>query len=134
MVTITYTINDLTVRPTNRQIQDDKSIAHTHAVEFVRPLTQDEQQKFKRLLVSFYDVVYFSRQYGNGLRAEPDVRFSSPVTATYTLYQHGSSGSWKDLLFAILATFSLEVVGIASHDNNPVFAPIVEPEPQAKMN
>ena len=90
-----YTIDDLVARPTNRQIKGGNSVAHTHAVEFVRPLTPQEQQKFKRLLISFYDVVYFSQHYGNGLRAEPDINFPSPATATYTLYQSGSSGSWE---------------------------------------
>ena len=117
-----YKLNDLTIRPTNRQRQAGQSIAHTHSVEFERSLTQPEQQQFKRLIVSFYDVVHFSRHYGNGLRAEPEISFSSSSMASYTLYQQGSSGPWKDLLFAMLATFSLEIAGIANHDGNPVFA------------
>jgi hypothetical protein len=121
-----YTLADLTVRPTHRQQRDGESIAHTHMVEFVRALTAEEQQRFRRLLVSFYDVVHFSQRYGNGLYAEPTVRFPTPTTAAYTLYQQGASGAWKDLLFAMLATFSHEVVGIATHDGNPVFAPVSE--------
>jgi len=119
-----YTLNDLTIRPTRRQIQDGQSVSHSHTVEFVRSLTDEEQRTFIRLIISFYDVVHFSRKFGNGLRSEPDITFSSPSSAVYTLYQHGSSGPWKDLLFSILATFSHEVAGIATHDNNPVFAPI----------
>ncbi len=121
-----YTVNDLTVRPTNRQLKEGQSVAHTHVVEFVRALTPKEQQQFSRLIVSFYDVVHFSRQYGNGLYAEPKVTFSTPTTVQYTLYQQGSSGAWKDLLFAMLGTFSHEVVGMATHDGNPVFAPVAE--------
>ena len=119
-----YTLADLTVRPTNRQLRAGESVAHTHVVEFVRALTPQEQQQFSRLLVSFYDVVHFSRRYGNGLYAEPKITFATPAIADYTLYQQGTSGPWKDLLFAMLATFSHEVVGIATHDNNPVFAPV----------
>lgn len=121
-----YTINDLTIRKTNRQVKDGQSVAHTHAVEFVRALVPQEQERFKRLLVSFYDVVHFSRQYGNGLYAEPKIVFETPATVEYTLYQQGSSGPWKDLLFAMLSAFSHEVVGIATHDGNPVFAPATE--------
>lgn len=119
-----YTLADLTVRPTNRQVRNGESVAHTHLVEFVRALTPQEQQQFSRLLVSFYDVVHFSRRYGNGLYAEPQITFTMPASASYTLYQQGASGAWKDLLFAMLATFSYEVVGIATHDNNPLFAPV----------
>ncbi len=122
----TYTLQDLTVRQTNRQIKDGQSVAHTHIVGFVRALGTQEQQRFSRLIISFYDVVHFSRQYGNGLYAEPKVVFPTPTTAHYTLYQHGTSGPWKDLLFAMLAAFSHEIVGIAAHDGNPVFAPVVE--------
>ena len=121
-----YTVEDLAIRPTTRQIKDGQSIAHTHCVAFVRALTSQEQQLFSRLIVSFYDVVHFSRLFGNGLRSEPDITFYSPSVANYTLYQNGSSGPWKDLLFSILATFSHEVVGIATHDDNPVFAPVQE--------
>ncbi|MEZ4869705.1 MAG: hypothetical protein R3C14_50735 [Caldilineaceae bacterium] len=121
-----YTLDDLTVRQTRRQLHNGQSVAHTHVVEFVRPLTPQEQQQFIRLIVSFYDVVHFSRRYGNGLITEPKIDFSTPTTATYTLYQQGATGAWKDLLFAMLTTFSHEVVGIATHDNNPVFAPMNE--------
>ncbi len=121
----TYTQNDLTVRQTNRQVKEGQSVAHTHSVEFVRALDRQEQERFTRLLVSFYDVVHFSRQYGNGLYAEPQIAFHTPLAAQYTLYQQGSSGPWKDLLFAMLGAFSNEVVGIAAHDGNPVFAPVV---------
>jgi hypothetical protein len=44
--------------------------------------------------------------------------------AIYTLYQRGLPGPWKDLLFAMLATFSAEVVGIARHDHSQALDPI----------
>jgi hypothetical protein len=121
-----YTKDDLTIRKTNRQVKDGQSVAHTHLVEFVRALNAQERERFARLIVSFYDVVHFSRQYGNGLYAEPHIIFDTPATAHYTLYQQGSSGPWKDLLFAMLGAFSHEVVGIAGHDGNPLFAPVAE--------
>lgn len=117
-----YTLDDLTIRPTNRQVKNGQSISHTHQVEFSRPLTRDEQLQFKRLIISFYDCVYFSRHFGNGLWAEPLVVFPLPNQACYTLYQRGATGSWKELLFAMLATFSSEVVEIGLHDGNSVFA------------
>lgn len=113
-----YTVDDLTIR----QVKNGQSISHTHQVEFYRPLTRDEQLQFKRLIISFYDCVYFSRHFGNGLWAEPLVVFPEPNKACYTLYQRGATGSWKELLFSMLATFSSEVVEIALHDGNSVFA------------
>lgn len=124
-----YTMNDLTIRKTSRLVKDGQSVAHTHVVEFVRAPDPQEQERFRRLLISFYDVVHFSRQYGNGLYAEPKIIFETPTTVQYTLYQQGSSGPWKDLLFAMLGAFSHEVVGIALHDGNPVFAPLAEVNP-----
>lgn len=124
-----YTLDDLTIRPTNRQVKDGQSIAHTHQVEFARSLTREEQLQFKRLIISFYDCVYFSPHFGNGLWADPLVVFPAPNQACYTLYQKGATGSWKELLFAMLATFSHEVVEIALHDDNSVFArPFIQPE------
>lgn len=117
-----YTLDDLTIRPTNRQLKNGQSIAHTHDVEFTRPLTREEQLQFKQLIISFYDCVYFSRHFGNGLWAEPLVVFPARHLACYTLYQKNTAGSSKELLFAMLATFSYEVAEIALHDGNSVFA------------
>jgi hypothetical protein len=41
-----YTLNDLTIRSTNRQTTDNEMTAHTHTVLFDRPLTVKEQQQF----------------------------------------------------------------------------------------
>jgi hypothetical protein len=118
-----YTLDDFTIRPTNRQLKNGQSIAHTHEVEFARRLTREVQLKFKRLIISFYDGVYFSCGiFGNGLWAEPLVVFPARHLACYTLYQKNTAGSWKELLFAMLATFSYEVAEIALHDGNSVFA------------
>ena len=118
-----YSLDDLTVRAADRQTQEDQVIAHTHTVIFSRPLTAQEQQRFARLILSFYDVVYFSGRFGNNLLAEPEVDFVAPDQARYTLHQRGVSGPWKDLLFAMLATFSHEVVAITWHDDSRAFDP-----------
>jgi hypothetical protein len=118
-----YTRDDLTIRPTNRQLKNGQSIAHTHEVEFARSLTREEQLKFKRVIISFYDCVYFSGGiFGNGIKAEPLVVFPTRHLTYYTLYQKNTAGSWKELLFAMLATFSYEVAEIARNDGNSVFA------------
>jgi hypothetical protein len=119
----TYTLADLTVWPLNNQIKEDKVVAHLHTVHFSRALNPTEQQKFSRLLISFYDVVHYSHQFGDGFLAEPTIIFDAPDQATYTLHQGGTAGPWKDLLFAMLMTFSYEVVAIVSHDNSHAFAP-----------
>jgi len=114
-----YTRNDLTIR----HHQTDDNMTNTHKVVFNRPLSFREQQQFTRLLISFYDVVHFSRRFGNGFFAEPSITFMTPEQASYTFYRQNMGGDWKELLFAMLATFSSEVVGIAQHDGNPVFDP-----------
>ncbi len=121
-----YAYNDLEIRSTERQTEGDQVISHTHTVIFSRPLTAQEQQRFARLMLSFYDVVHFSRYFGDNLLAEPEVTFTAPDQARYTLHQRGVSGPWKDLLFALLATFSHEVVGIAQHDGSRAFDPARE--------
>ncbi len=129
-----YTLDDLKVRATDRQTKEGQVISHTHTVIFSRPLTAQEQQRFSRLILSFYDVVYFSGRFGNNLlaqpEAEPEVIFTASDQAHYTLYQRGVSGPWKDLLFAMLATFSHEVVGIAQHDDSRAF----DPERKVEVN
>ena len=118
-----YTFDDLDIRMTERQPQDGQILAHTHTVIFSRALTAPEQQRFARLLCSLYDVVHFSGRFGDSLLAEPLVTFLLPHQARYTLYQQGLSGPWKDLLFAMLATFSQKVVGIKLHDHSRAFDP-----------
>ncbi len=118
-----YTLGDLKLRATDRQKKQGQVISHTHTVIFSRPLIAQEQQRFSRLILSFYDVVYFSGRFGDNLLAEPEVIFTASDQARYTLYQRGVSGPWKDLLFAMLATFSHEIVGIAQHDGSRAFDP-----------
>jgi len=122
-----YTLADLEIRATERQIEGEQVIAHTHTVIFSRPLTVPEQQRFARLMLSFYDAVHFSSYFGDNLLAEPEVVFTAPDQARYTLHQRGVSGPWKDLLFAMLAAFSHEVVAIAQHDGSRAFDPAREP-------
>jgi len=127
-----YTLDDLDIRPTERQTQDGQILAHTHTVIFSRALTAPEQLRFARLLCSLYDVVYFSGRFGDSLLAEPRVTFLLPNQARYTLYQKEISGPWKDLLFAMLATFSQKVVGIKLHDHSRAFDPERQGETQAQ--
>lgn len=127
-----YTVDDLDIRTTERQTQDGQILAHTHTVIFSRALTAQEQQRFARLLCSLYDVVYFSGRFGDSFLAEPQVTFLLPHQARYTLYQQGISGPWKDLLFAMLATFSQKVVGIKLHDHSRAFDPERQGETQAE--
>ncbi len=127
-----YTRNDLTVR--HHQITENDNMAYTHNVVFNRPLSLREQQQFTRLLISFYDVVHFSRLFGNGFLAEPSITFVTPEQANYTFYRQHKGGDWKELLFAMLATFSAEVVGIAQHDGNPVFDPTRIPKNSPSEN
>jgi hypothetical protein len=118
-----YTIDDLKLRPVQRTITAEQVVAHTHQVQFSRPLTAEEQQLFSRMLLSFYDVVHFSRQFGTDLVSEPTVIFTHSDQANYTFYQLSMAGNWKDLLFAMFANFSYEVVGITWHDHSHIFDP-----------
>jgi hypothetical protein len=79
-----------------------------------------------------YDVVYFSGRFGESWLAEPLVTFPLPNQARYTLYQKEMSGPWKDVLFAMLATFSQKVVGITLHDHSRAFDPERQGEPKAE--
>jgi hypothetical protein len=127
-----YTLDDLDIHTTERQTQDSQILAHTHTVIFSRALTAPEQQRFARLLCSLYDVVYFSGRFGESWLAEPLVTFPLPNQARYTLYQKEISGPWKDVLFAMLATFSQKVVGITLHDHSRAFDPERQGEPKAE--
>ena len=118
-----YTPADLDVRPANRQVDEEGVMTHTHTVIFGRALTPAERDLFARLLAGFYYAVHFSGLFGDGLMAEPVVEFPELVRARYTLRQRGMSGAWKDLLFAMLANFSRDVVAISKHDDSRAFDP-----------
>ena len=117
-----YTLDDLTIRRGERSINGDITV-HTHTVVFARPLTERERHLFTQMIQGFYYTVHFSQQFGDDLVAEPVVEFTRPDEARYTLRQRGMSGSWKDLLLAMLANFSHEIVGIREHDGSRVFDP-----------
>lgn len=122
-----YTLNDLDVADSARFTREGEIVVHHHTVQFARPLSLAERRLFVDVLVGFYHTVYFSRQFGHGLVAEPVVQFTDDTSARYTLRQTSLDGPWKDLLFTIFANFSREVVPILRHDDAVVFAP--EPVP-----
>jgi hypothetical protein len=125
-----YTKADLTLGSLATISRDDGVTAHSHIVEFARPLTEAERHLFCDVLRGFYHTVRFSRQFGAGLVAEPLVEFPAFDRARYTLQQTSMQGAWKDLLFAILTNFSYEIAPIARHDESRAFAPeavIAEP-------
>lgn len=127
---MTYTKADLTLGSLATISRDDGVTAHSHIVEFARPLTEAERHLFCDVLRGFYHTVRFSRQFGAGLVAEPLVEFTGLDRARYTLRQTSMQGAWKDLLFAILTNFSYEIAPIARHDESGAFAPqavIAEP-------
>ncbi|ETW94079.1 MAG: hypothetical protein ETSY1_36435 [Candidatus Entotheonella factor] len=119
----TYTDTDLYLGASTDVKHHDQVIIHTHRLIFARPVTRAEQHLFADVLVGFYYTVHFSQQFGNGLISEPLVEFVSDHEAQYTLRQRTLSGPWKDLLFAILANFSYEVVPIQWHDDSRAFDP-----------
>ena len=118
-----FTEADLQVGMASRVMKNQGVLAHTHTVIFSRSLTQAERHLFTTLLSSFYVTVHFSRQFGDGLVAEPIVEFKSPNQAFYTLKQTSGSGVWKELLFAMLANFSHEVAPIRRHNESRAFDP-----------
>ena len=121
-----YTTDDLTIRRGERSTNGDITV-HTHTVVFVRPLTKRERHLFTQMIQGFYYTVHFSQQFGDDLVAEPVVKFTRPDEARYTLRQRGMSGPWKDLLLAMLANFSYEIMGIREHDGNRLFDPARRP-------
>ncbi len=123
-----YTLNDLTIRPVNRQTADNGITKHSHEVLFERALTAEEQQEFIRLILSVCQKIDSYQSLANEFFCEPSVTFIAPNQASYTLTQRSMAGDWKDLVFANLATFSQEVVGILQHDDNPAFAPPIMPK------
>jgi len=122
-----YTMDDLTIRRGGRDLLNGEITTHTHTLVFVRPLTEEEKHLFIHMIQGFYYAVRFSRQFGDNLVAEPVIEFTRPNEAQYTLRQRGMSGPWKDLLFAMLANFSHEIVGIREHDGSSVFDPARRP-------
>ena len=119
----TYTEADLQIGTKSKISWKSKIALHTHNVIFTRPLTRAEQHLFASILTGFYYTVHFSRQFGNGLVAEPVVEFISDDEARYTLRQTTLDGPGKELLFAILANFSHEVAPIRLHDESRAFDP-----------
>jgi len=115
-------LDDLTIRSGERYINGEITV-HTHTVVFVCPLTGREKHLFTQMIQGFCYTVHFSRQFGSDLVAEPVIEFTRPDEARYTLRQRGMSGSWKDLLLAMLANFSHEIVGIREHNGSRVFDP-----------
>lgn len=124
-----YTAADLQIGTTASFQSNDGITTHTHRVRFGRPLTRAKQHLFSDVLIGFYHTVYFSRQFGDTLVAEPVVEFLSEAETRYTLRQRNLNGSWKDLLFTILANFSHEVAPIHLHDDSRVFDPIYVRQP-----
>lgn len=117
-----YTLNDLTISSTNRTTTDNGITAHTHTVLFERSLTVEEQQPFTQIFKIVSESFDSSQGLDNNLLAKPNVTFTAPNLAHYTVNQRVFSGSWKDELFARLAAFSQKVAIIAEHDGNPVFS------------
>lgn len=124
-----YTAADLLVETTATFQTNNDVTTHSHHVRFGRSLTRAEQHLFADVLIGFYHTVYFSRQFGTSLVAEPVVEFLSDTEARYTLRQSTLGGAWKDLLFAILANFSHEVAPIYTHDESRVFDPAYARQP-----
>ncbi len=118
-----YTIDDLQTFKLVKFSQENGVTSHTHVVEFGRPLTEAELDLFKAVLTGFYYTVRFSHQFGGDFVSEPTIECVTPQTLHYTLHQRSLSGSWKDLLFVLLANFSNEVVPMIRHDVSRVFDP-----------
>ncbi len=118
-----FTKADLNLGTLASASQDNGVTTHTHSIEFARPLSEAERHLFCDVLRGFYQTVRFSRQFGTEMVAEPIVEFTSVHSARYTLRQTSMNGAWKDLLFAMLTNFSLEIAPIARHDESRAFAP-----------
>ena len=65
-----YTTDDLTIR-SGEQSARGGITTHIHTIVFARPLTDEEKRLFTRMIQGFYYTVHFSRQFGDGLVAEP---------------------------------------------------------------
>lgn len=122
-----YTKDDLLLGASAVATREASVITHSHTVEFGRPLTEAEGHLFRSVLTGFYHTVRFSGQFGGDFIAEPIIEFINPQKARYTFRQASLSGTWKELLFAILANFSHEVAPILLHDESQAFAPKATP-------
>jgi hypothetical protein len=118
-----YTKTDFKVSNIAKFHRENDVIAHTHTVKFGRPLTEAERHLFHTVLTSFCQTMRFSPQFGGEFVAEPTVDFVDAETALYTFRQKSMSGDWKELLFSILANFSVEIVPILRHDESAAFDP-----------
>ena len=118
-----YTEADFKVGKLAKITKENGIIAHTHTVKFGRPPTEAERYLFRAVLTSFCQTMRFSPQFGGEFVAEPSVEFVDTETALYTFRQRSLSGDWKELLFAILANFSHEIVPILRHDESAAFDP-----------
>ena len=118
-----FTKDDLTLGGKAKIAREDGIVTHAHMVEFGRPLTEAERHLFADVLLGFYYTVRFSRQFGTDLVAAPLVEFLGPQTARYTLRQTNMSGTWKELLLAILTNFSLDIAPISYHDESKALMP-----------
>lgn len=117
-----YTKDDLTLGSLAKISRTGDVTSHSHVVKFGRPLTEAERHLFADVLQGFYYTVRFSRQFGTDLVSEPLVEFIDAETARYTLQQTNMSGTWKELLLAILTNFSSDIVPIVQHDESRGFA------------
>lgn len=118
-----YTEADFKVGKLAKFSRENGIIAHTHTVKFGRPPTEAERHLFRAVLTSFCQTMRFLPDLGGEFVAEPSVDFVDAETALYTFRQKSLSGDWKELLFAILANFSYEIVPILRHDESAAFDP-----------
>ncbi|GFE72147.1 hypothetical protein [Chroococcus sp. FPU101] len=123
-----YSLNDLTIRPTHQQKNDEGLSEHTHRIIFKHPLNLEEKQQFIQLIEGIQQLIAPEQ-----LEKE-QVIFTSDHQADYKLIQPNISGEWKDLLFAKLAVFSTEVSEILEHDGNRVFSQIATKHEQRDLN
>ncbi|ELR97159.1 hypothetical protein [Gloeocapsa sp. PCC 73106] len=110
-----YSLNNLTIRSTHQQKNDEGMTKHTHRIIFKYPLNSEQKQQFIQLIESIQKVVNPSQVENS------NVTFTKDNQADYRLSQLNLSGQWKDLLFSKLAVFSTEVSEIIEHDGNQVF-------------
>lgn len=118
-----YTEADFKVGKIAKFTRANGIIAHTHTVKFGCPLTEAERHLFRSVLTSFCLIMRFLPDWGGGFSTEPSVEFVDEQTALYTFRQKSLSGEWKEMLFAILANFSVEIVPILYHDESAAFDP-----------
>jgi hypothetical protein len=118
-----YTAADFKVSNIAKFSREGDVIAHTHTVKFSRPPTEVERQLFQSVLASFCLIMRFLPDWGGEFVAEPAVEFIDEQTDLYTFRQKTMSGEWKEVLFAVLANFSADIVPILRHDESAAFDP-----------